>query len=212
MRLDVTEPRHQCTQNALPDNTAGPQQDTRRKDEGLCTARTRRGQRGPSVVLLLTKISHDSPLLWLRSGCDDELLLAVLVEAFFGLTLGESRRPAQSRRHNDAPHSQSSFAANSAARVKARIMRLRVELPSGGKKIHVNARTGAGGAEHRLDGKNLPSDSLGFSRNWSIREVWCTHDMVQKGAHDFTVSYSRFRSSDVYSSSGMPGVPRCCEH
>src|SRR3954471_13897008 len=51
----------------------------------------------------------------------------MLLGAFF-LTPEESRRPAQSQRYNEASHSQSSFAANSAARVKARIMRVRVEL------------------------------------------------------------------------------------
>jgi hypothetical protein len=90
-------------------------------------------------------------------------------------------------------------------------MMLRVVLPSGGKKIHANARTRTGGAWPRLEGKNVASDSLGFSRKWSIKEIWCTQDIVQKGAQGFTVSYSRFRSSDVYFSSGIPGMPRCCE-
>ena len=43
------------------------------------------------------------------------------------------------------------------------------------------------------------------ARQESKIETWCTHDTVQCGAHDFSVTYSRRMSATVYFSKGTAG-------
>ena len=79
------------------------------------------------------------------------------------------------------------------------------------RNSQARARTKLGG---RKDGSNrlrrsmIPaSASLGFSRKLSSIAVWCTHEMVQKGAHPFGVSASRRRSSNGVFLKRNPGSP-----
>src|SRR6266850_1736327 len=65
---------------------------------------------------------------------------------------------------------------------------------------------GAGGA----------GGAIGFRfcgpRQLSNIPTCCTQETVHRAAQNFSVKYSRCRISGVYSASGIPGYPRCCEH
>src|SRR5712692_2457057 len=50
------------------------------------------------------------------------------------------------------------------------------------------------------------------ARQLSRMPTCCTQDTVHFGAQNFSVKYSLCRISGVYSASGIPGYPRCCEH
>src|SRR6202007_2983310 len=50
------------------------------------------------------------------------------------------------------------------------------------------------------------------ARQLSSIPTCCTQLTVHLGAHPLCVKNSRCRLSAVYSSSGTPGYPRCCEH
>src|SRR5947209_2353472 len=58
--------------------------------------------------------------------------------------------------------------------------------------------------------EGTPSPFCGL-RQLSRMATLCAQATVQSGAHHFSVLYSRSMSFVVYSASGTPGVPRCCE-
>src|SRR4051812_23417790 len=62
-----------------------------------------------------------------------------------------------------------------------------------------------------LRGRGLNPCSVCGARQKSINDVWWTQLTVQFGAQYFSVRNSCFTSSVVYSASGTPGKPRCCE-
>src|SRR4051812_41950451 len=67
-----------------------------------------------------------------------------------------------------------------------------------------------GGAEV-LRGRGRNPCSVCGARQKSMNDVWWTQLTVQFGAQYFSVRNSCFTSSVVYSASGTPGKPRCCE-
>src|SRR5439155_19492425 len=60
-------------------------------------------------------------------------------------------------------------------------------------------------------GRGLKPCSVCGARQKSMNDVWWTQLTVQFGAQYFSVMNSCFTSSVVYSASGTPGKPRCCE-